>query len=93
MDVLPDQGITGCDEGLFEELPFDKFVPAPDGTPMVEDMLGHADTPNSERLSMHPLGRLSTPEEQAAAAVFLCGQGASFVTGVSLSVDGGRAIR
>lgn len=39
VDVLPDQAITGCDEGLFEELPFDKFAPAPDGTPMVEDML------------------------------------------------------
>lgn len=62
-------------------------------TPMVEEMLGNADNPNSERLSMHPLGRLSTPEEQAAAAVFLCSPGASFVTGVSLSVDGGRAIR
>ena len=39
VDVLPDQAITGCDEGLFEELPFDKFVPAPDGTPMVQDMM------------------------------------------------------
>jgi len=62
-------------------------------TPMVEAMLGDAGNPDSERLSMHPLGRLSTPEEQAAAAVFLCSADASFVTGASLSVDGGRAIR
>lgn len=39
VDVLSDIAIIGCDEGLFEELPFDKFVPAPDGMPMVEDMM------------------------------------------------------
>ncbi len=39
VDVLPHEGIVGCDEGLFHELPFDEFVPAPDGTPMVEDMM------------------------------------------------------
>jgi len=37
-----------------------------------------------------PLGRLATPEEVAAAAVWLCSDAASFVTGVALSVDGGR---
>jgi putative spermidine/putrescine transport system substrate-binding protein len=39
VDVLSDIAIIGCDEGLFEELPFDKFVPAPDGMPMVKDMV------------------------------------------------------
>jgi putative spermidine/putrescine transport system substrate-binding protein len=39
VDVQPEEAITGCDEGLFVELPYDKFVPAPDGTPMVEDMM------------------------------------------------------
>ena len=29
---------TGCDEGLFEELPRDVFAKAPDGTPMDQDM-------------------------------------------------------
>jgi putative spermidine/putrescine transport system substrate-binding protein len=38
VDVLPHEGRVGCDEGLFEELPRDKFTPAPDGTPMDEDM-------------------------------------------------------
>jgi 3-oxoacyl-[acyl-carrier protein] reductase len=36
-----------------------------------------------------PLGRLGTPEEFAAAVVFLCSQRASYVTGASLVVDGG----
>ena len=36
-----------------------------------------------------PAGRLGTPEEMAAAAAFLCSARASYVTGVSLLVDGG----
>jgi NAD(P)-dependent dehydrogenase (short-subunit alcohol dehydrogenase family) len=37
-----------------------------------------------------PLGRLATPEEIAAAAVWLCSAQASYVTGIAMSVDGGR---
>lgn len=37
-----------------------------------------------------PLGRLATPEEAAAAVVWLCSDAASYVTGTTLSVDGGR---
>jgi 3-oxoacyl-[acyl-carrier protein] reductase len=36
-----------------------------------------------------PLGRLGSPEDIAAAAVFLAGPGAAFVTGQSLSPNGG----
>lgn len=36
-----------------------------------------------------PLGRLGTPEDIAAAAVFLAGEEASFITGQILTVDGG----
>lgn len=36
-----------------------------------------------------PLGRLGTPEDIAAAAAFLAGEGASFITGQILTVDGG----
>jgi len=37
-----------------------------------------------------PFGRLGTPEEVAAAVVFLCSAPASWVTGVTLAVDGGQ---
>ena len=37
-----------------------------------------------------PLRRLSTPEEVAAAVVFLCSREASYITGVTLDVNGGR---
>jgi len=41
-------------------------------------------------LSRTPLGRFAEPEEQAAVAVFLVSDDASFMTGESLYVDGGR---
>jgi NAD(P)-dependent dehydrogenase (short-subunit alcohol dehydrogenase family) len=41
--------------------------------------------------SYHPLGRIGTAVEIANAAVFLCSEGAAFVTGACLSVDGGWA--
>lgn len=44
----------------------------------------------AEIIASHPLERLGTPEEVAAAVVWLCSDAASFVTGHALPVDGGR---
>jgi NAD(P)-dependent dehydrogenase (short-subunit alcohol dehydrogenase family) len=38
---------------------------------------------------MTPMGRISTPEEMAEAALWLCSDASSFVTGVAMPVDGG----
>ena len=43
-------------------------------------------------LATIPLGRMSTPEDMGHAAVFLCSDEASMITGVGLEVDGGRCI-
>lgn len=36
-----------------------------------------------------PLGRVATPEEYAPLVAFLCGEGAGYVTGQSIAIDGG----
>ncbi len=41
-------------------------------------------------ISQIPLRRLSTPEEVAAGVIFLCTQEASYMTGVTLDINGGR---
>ena len=40
-------------------------------------------------IANHPMGRLAKPEEIADAVVFLASDESTFITGVSLSVDGG----
>jgi NAD(P)-dependent dehydrogenase (short-subunit alcohol dehydrogenase family) len=39
--------------------------------------------------AMHPIGRTGKPEEIASAVLYLCSDGASFVTGQTLALDGG----
>ena len=60
-------------------------------TPMIKRFV--ADSPDHTLEVMadkSPMGRLGTPEEQAAAVIWLCSDAASFVTGTILSVDGGQ---
>ena len=38
---------------------------------------------------MHPLGRLGTADDQAAAIAFLLSPAASWITGQVLGIDGG----
>jgi NAD(P)-dependent dehydrogenase (short-subunit alcohol dehydrogenase family) len=58
-------------------------------TPMVAGMLEGQAEAMAEIMKQQPIGRLGLAEEVAAAAVWLCSPGASFVVGVALPVDGG----
>src|SRR5690242_1074369 len=48
---------------------------------------------NAEILSRTPAGRWGQPEEVAGTAVFLASRASNFVTGTTIPVDGGYAIR
>ena len=58
-------------------------------TPMVSDMLEKQKDAMAEILKLQPIGRLGRSDEIAAAVLWLCSPGASFVLGVALPVDGG----
>lgn len=62
-------------------------------TPLLASFMGE-DTPEmrAKFLATIPLGRFSQPDDMGHAAVFLCSDEASMITGVAMEVDGGRCI-
>src|SRR5437588_3459099 len=58
-------------------------------TPMVAAMLASQPDAMKEIMRDQPIGRLGRAEEIAAAVIWLCSPGASFVIGHALAVDGG----
>jgi dihydroanticapsin dehydrogenase len=77
---------------------------APDGIRVMSISPGWTDTPFNDPVTaqmggreaiddlvkgMVPMGRQSSPAEMARGIVFLCGEGASYMTGGNLIVDGG----
>jgi NAD(P)-dependent dehydrogenase (short-subunit alcohol dehydrogenase family) len=62
--------------------------PGPTETPMVEQQPPEA---IAKIVSTIPMGRMGTSKEIAKAALFLASDDSSFITGIELFVDGGRA--
>jgi meso-butanediol dehydrogenase/(S,S)-butanediol dehydrogenase/diacetyl reductase len=70
--------------------------PAAIRTRMVTDWLSQAQDPEAAEAvvrAKHPIGRIGRPEEVASVIAFLASDDASFITGLSIPVDGGRSIR
>ena len=68
--------------------------PVMGATGLIEQFLGAPNTPENRArvIAGIPLGRMSTPEDVAAATLYLASDAARFITGVELPVDGGRTI-
>lgn len=62
-------------------------------TPMVERVIAGNPSMEAALTGMEPVGRMGTPEEIAAAVVWLCSSGSSFITGQAIAVDGGFVAR
>ncbi len=56
--------------------------------PLVDDPEIHA-----RLVSLHPIGRIGTPEDMAGIAVFLASDESTFATGSHFHVDGGISVR
>jgi 3-oxoacyl-[acyl-carrier protein] reductase len=70
------------------------IAPVMGETGMLQDFMGVPDTPENRKkfLATIPMGRLSTPDDIARAAVYLASPESDFVTGTVLPVDGGRCV-
>ena len=78
-------GKTGNHQGLAAMLPSIQYAG-------IEDIFAKAEAdPESwkETLSKYPMGRIAAPEEIARGALFLATDDSSFVTGTTLTIDGG----
>ena len=68
------------------------ILPVAADTSLLSEVLGGTSAEQLQHfVSGIPLGRLATPVDIANAALFLASEEASFLTGVLLPVDGGRA--
>ena len=90
-------GVIGLTKAAAHEyagqgLRINALCPAIIETPMVADALLEDEAMAAKMRAMIPMGRFGQPEEVAAAALWLCSDGASFVTGHALPIDGGRLI-
>jgi NAD(P)-dependent dehydrogenase (short-subunit alcohol dehydrogenase family) len=58
-------------------------------TPMVDRITNRDPETEAQFTALEPIGRMGTPEEMAEAAIWLCSNAASFITGHPLVADGG----
>ena len=67
-------------------------APGPIETNML-NRLNQSPESKADAVSRVPMKRIGTPEEVAQAILFLGSQAASFITGASIAVDGGKSAR
>jgi meso-butanediol dehydrogenase/(S,S)-butanediol dehydrogenase/diacetyl reductase len=90
-------GIVGLTKAMAldhvrEGIRVNAVCPGTTHTPWIDERLAEAPDPEAAKASLvarQPMGRMGTPEEMAAAYLFLASDESSFTTGTTLVVDGG----
>jgi 3-oxoacyl-[acyl-carrier protein] reductase len=87
-------GLLGALKTLAREVAGDgvtvnSVLPGRIATDRIVQLSGSREAAEEAARAQIPAGRLGTPEEFAAVAVFLCSEAASYVTGTAVLVDGG----
>ena len=77
-----------------DQIRINALCPVIGETGMLETFMGVSDTVENRKKfeATIPMGRFSTPSDIAAAALFFASDDASFITGVTMEVDGGRCV-
>lgn len=75
-----------------QEINVNAVCPGVIRTPMVDRMLAKEKDAMDEYIRDIPIKRLAQPGEIADAVLFLCSDGASYIVGHALAVDGGYTI-
>ena len=77
-----------------DQIRINALCPVIGETGMLETFMGVPDTVENRKKfeATIPMGRFSTPSDVAAAALFFASDDASFITGVTMEVDGGRCV-
>jgi NAD(P)-dependent dehydrogenase (short-subunit alcohol dehydrogenase family) len=61
-------------------------------TPMMQRFTGGTSEGRQKVVAEEPVGRAATPEEIAAAVIWLCSDAAAFVVGHAMVIDGGQTV-
>lgn len=77
-----------------EQIRVNALNPVAGLTPMLKEFMGGTETDEMKAkfVSTIPIGRFSTPQDIANAALYFASDEANFITGVCMEVDGGRCI-
>jgi len=78
-------------EGAPQGIRVNVVTPGPIMTPATKAWFDHDPDAGAAIAAANPMGRIGTPEEVANVVHFLASDAASYVTGASIPVDGGKA--